>query len=60
MLHGVILPLLLSLSDFTGDVRPILERQIGLSQWLAARRQGRVSSSGGDTPVVAAAEPVSA
>ena len=36
-LLSVVLPLLLSLAEFDGDVRPILERQIGLSRWLEAR-----------------------
>jgi hypothetical protein len=47
VLEQVMLPLLLSLAELPGDVRPVLESKIGLSKWMEARQAGRRASEPG-------------
>jgi len=43
VLLDVILPLLLSLADFKGDVRPVLDSQIQLTKWIASKEAAKAN-----------------
>jgi hypothetical protein len=45
VLLTVILPLLQSLAAYPGDIRPILDRHVRLSEWMRARSERRRASA---------------